>query len=224
MKRTLLIAVILVCTLSAGGQSILYDAANQYLDNTPFEGFRALRLQYDNSGSSNDVEGVRLKLDVHNGYIMGLSGCIVDDVDNPWCGNITSQQVTYKDDKEYSFANVYYPGTQEASVGYKIKFLPSHPEYTPLPETWDPNDIDTWDELANTEQVLDIIPAGIICDTAYKFLGTEDFEIFSVSQSTLTHDFQTTILTDSDPTPQTVPEPGTLLVTLAGVGLLSRKK
>jgi len=215
MRPIAVLAVIaIVCAASHADTLCTMDAAEQK-DGVEFVGYAAVRAAVDNSKGTEALTDVRFSIDIHSGLFGGFHLWSWQDVQNPWCGARNEAMTTEDGLLQYAAGIVYYPKTFEIGPAYRVERLPSHPDYDPD------------DPLANYYDILSTVPAGFIWDMPIKIAGFEgsDIELFSTATGELASNELTVTLYDTDPEPQTVPEPATLgLLVVGAVGLIRRRR
>jgi len=210
MRKVSAIATTIVCLLAsaASAATVEMDAANQDRNGISFDGYKAVRPIIDNSASATALTNVRFKIEIHSGTLGGIGGWAWTNTENPWYGAAAEKRIR-GDGAAYTQGIVFYPPTQQWAPYFDVDPTPGAPN--------------SGDEY----ELFDTVPAGMVWDVAVKLIGWlgGDIEIFSTAEGDLTSTELTTTLYDSDPTPQTIPEPATVVLTLLGaVCLMKRRK
>ena len=179
-------------------------AVTQWMDAAELDkygdplGFAASRIWIDNGDGVSDLTNVRFKLN-WTGTATGLGGLTWDDPENPWYGSQNALPVQIVGGKKYMQGDVYYPPTQEWGPAFYVD---------PTPD----NDMDPW----NDYELFDAVPAGVAWDRCFDIQG-DDVHLFqSPASGETSFNGDTYSLYDSDPMPQTIPEPGVLALLLVG--------
>lgn len=207
----LFITLLMACylALNAAAATMQMDAAQEDRYGAAFSGFAAVRPTIDNRQGKADLTSVRFKLEIHSGTLGGIGGWTWDNSDNPWYGARSAADFTPGGAK-YMQGIVYYPQSQEWAPYFFVDPTPGNP-----------ND---WE---NDYEIFDSVPIGIRWDHCVKIIGWlgDDIELFSIAEGTLSSTQVTETLYDTDPGPQTVPEPAILSILLvAGVGLVPQRR
>jgi len=216
MRLVALTAIVTILSAASHGGDVAcqMDAAEQK-DGVRFSGYAAVRAIIDNSEGTEDLTDVRFSIEIHSGTFAGIGGWSWTSTDNPWYGaRAGDTDVTRDGLLRYSQATIYYPPARQWAPAYFVERLPGHPEYTGEP-------------VLDEYLLSDTVPAGFVWDRPIKLLGFEgsDIELFSTATGELASNELTVTLYDTDPEPQTVPEPATLcLLGVGAVGLIRRRR
>ena len=212
---TLLIAL---CAAPAAADAIM-DAAE--LDRFGVElGDASVRPIVDNSLSATAMTDVRFRIEF-TGLLAGIVPYSWADPANPWCGAPGGVTSFVLDKVQYTQGFIFFPPTLEWGPHFGCEYLPGHPNYVPPPHGTDPDD---W--TANHFELSETVPAGARWDVCVKLIAEPGSEIrlfSSPAEGVLAADGGETTLYDEDRRPQTVPEPGAVVLLAPGLaGLLLR--
>jgi len=182
------------------------DAAELDGEGNPLDGFVATRAFIDNRDGLTDLTDMRFALN-WTGTATSLDGHGAwDNPENPWYGARNALPYQVVGGVGYSQGVVYYPPTHEWGPGWNVD---------PTPD----DDTNSDDYI-----LLDTVPAGLAWDNCFSVEG-EDVHLFqSPATAETSFNGETYTLYDSDPMPQTIPEPACLAVLLAGACFLLRRK
>ncbi len=208
MPRLTLVLAVLVCGAAHAGitfmDAAVVDALGNPLD-APY-----VRLSVDNTGGErmHDVSFVVLPHGLTSWLTAGGKPVEVawTDAANPWYG--AQIPMIVGDTFEYTATFSTWLGGYIKPAFY-IEYHEGHPLWNPPPDDW-AHGVDLWDDIANGHSDVDSVPAGLTWD--FVFRCPEGLELFSVAEGVLEADGIQTSLYDADPTPQTAPEPASLLL------------
>jgi len=183
----------------AAEPSAWMDAAEVFLDGTEMDGFAAVRL-FATAGDA-DMTNVRFQIVVHSGILHNCGQWTFDDPTCPW-RLAEPARIPVGDGTFWTTGLVYYPHTRE---------------FAPI---FQHGDADV------TYEIRDTVPAGFTWDVAIKLEGLDgsDIELFSTAEGDLASDGWSAVLTDSDRSPQSAPEPTTVALLASGASLLSLRR
>lgn len=207
-QLTLLVILLVAGTIHA---DVVMDAAELDRFGAKLEHV-SCRLIVDNSKGLTPMTDVRFKIN-YTGQMAGTQGYLWSDPANPWYGAKGAQDEWLVGGKKYSQGTVFYPPTKLWGPYFRVDPTPENP-----------------DDMENDYGIFDTVPAGICWDRPFKFFSWPGSEIklfHSPAEGVLTADGSDTTLYDSDRTPQTVPEPATMLLLAAGgmiLGICQRNK
>lgn len=236
------IVILLLASSFAFGQTVEWDAANLSMEGVDL-GAPYVRFMIDNTAELSDLTNVRMSVEIHSGRLGGITLSQDGDEGNPWkdVQNLHNLLFTV-DGTLYQTGFIMYPGgsTFELAPFYYGRRQPESPDFVPFDdaymadkperytqEEWDIFRYSEFEAEFNTVYISGTVPSGWELDWTLRFDGIDGsrVEIFSIAASEVTSDQGTWDLTDSDPTPQTVPEPGALVLLVAGgVARLFRRK
>lgn len=211
IPQHLFIALLMTCylPLNAAAATMQMDAAQENRYGATFSGFAAVRPIIDNRQGKANLTNVRFKIEIHSGTLGGIGGWTWDNTDNPWYGARSAVDFTPGGAK-YTQGIVYYPQSQKWAPYFSVDPTPGNP-----------------DDRENDYEIFDAVPVGIRWDHCVKISGWlgEDIELFSTAEGSLSSTQVTETLYDTDPGPQTAPEPAILSILLVvGVSFLRQRR
>jgi len=200
-RLTITLLAVGLCALaaSAAEPEAFMDAAEVFSDGTEMDGFAAVRLSA--TAGDTDLTNVRFKMDVRSPAFWQPQNWVYDDPTCPW-HLAKPARVPVGDGTFWSVGLVWYTHTAELAP----IFL-------------------RWGEEV-TYEIRDTVPAGYTWDIAVKITGSggADVELFSTASGELLSDDWSATLLDPDRSPQSVPEPASLvLLACGGLPLLLRR-
>ncbi len=235
--------IVLLLVGSAYGRTVDWDAAQLDLGGQ-FLNSPQVRLMIDNSAEIEKMTSVRWTVEIHSGNLGGVGVITPGSEKDIWGGLLPNEVYSPEGDIKYHIGVVMYTATSDIEYGTSVQceYMPDHPDYSPFDPAWSADEkppymteeewlvfrMESWDGLFNMWIEHDIVPAGVELDYAMEFRSADiggTIELFSTAVGEVTSDQGSWSLTDTDPTPQTVPEPGALALLVAGAAVrLFRRK
>lgn len=226
MKRLFLIlAAVAFLTVTAHGQlSVSMDAAVLDVNGDPIQPH--IRLMADNSKGAENLTNVYFYPEIHSGILS--RGRLVQwaDPNNPWNGARPPGWECVYNDIRYNAAITFSASSGWFSPTFDCYYLPGHPEYTPAPDGLEGPDLDVWEFHNNSYELRGEVPAGVNWDFAVRLSQADGspVELFSVAGGDLETDQGSFHLSDADRMPQTIPEPATAAMLIAGCALIAARR
>ncbi len=207
MKRqaiTTTLAVLLSAACAVAADVVL-DAAKMDRYAVEFTGFAAVRSVV--TAEANDLTAVRFDVEIHGGTLGNVTPWGWADTNNPWYG-ARGVLAIRADGASYDQGFVYYPPQRQWAPHFSVDPTPGSPG--------------SGDEY----ELFDVVPAGMTWDVCIKLEGWlgGDIDLFSTAAGEMSSDQLTVGVTDTDPMPQTIPEPASLILLLVGTAVLLRRR
>ncbi len=194
---TLVLAISFCTPAMASMLDISLDAASMDANGVPFDPTVAA-VRSTVRAKDTALTNVRFKVQIHSGTLGDMQLWRWSDSNNPWFGAAEDTFVTMDGGTEYRQGWVLYPPTQEWGPHFTVDPTPGVPggEY----------------------EIFDTVPAGFTWDICLKLTGWDGspIDLFSTAEGQMSSDQGTYLAFDSDPMPQTVPEPVSLAVLAIG--------
>ncbi len=209
---------VLFASECCGAVTMSMDAAEKDRFGVDIVGAAGVRFSLDNTAGDADVTDVLFKAEIHGGTVNDYTWWAWSDATSPWFGARNYEPISFGS-LEYSMGMCYYSDNPYNQALGRGGYYASAFQVDPTPDApEDPDDPATWDDYI----LIGTVPAGWLWDIALKFVG-DDVDLFSTAAGEVVIDGVSTQLYDSDPLPQTVPEPASVLLMLIGALTLRRR-